>query len=105
VSYTKSGWEVFVEDLMVQDAVIRNLEVIGEAASELSTEFRQSNPDVQWRRAISLRNMLIHNYMGAFARRVWSDVTLTLPTLKQQISAILVEEAAEPNPDSEEPRT
>lgn len=74
---------------MIQDAVMRNLEIIGEAANNISSEFRSLHPEVDWRRAIVLRNVLIHNYMGVYIGRVWSDVTNTLPKLIEQIVALM----------------
>lgn len=56
------GFEIFTHEQMRQDAVIRQLEIIGEAANKLSTEFSQTNPDFPLRQAISLRNFLIHGY-------------------------------------------
>jgi uncharacterized protein with HEPN domain len=88
-TYTKDGARAFREEPMIQDAVMRNLEIIGEAAKNLSAAFRREHPEVGWRRAMALRNMLIHNYMGVNVRRVWSDVTQTIPTLKAQIDALL----------------
>ena len=88
-TYTSGGRQVFLHDPMVQDAVLRNLEVIGEAANNLPTEFRRVHPEVDWRHAIELRNVLIHNYMGVNVARVWSDVARTIPQLKGQIDAIV----------------
>src|SRR5260221_13756579 len=88
-TYTKGGRRAFMEEPMIQDAVMRNLEIIGEAASNVSPEFRGAHPEVGWRRAIGLRNVLIHNYVGVEINRVWSDVAMTLPKLKEQILALL----------------
>jgi uncharacterized protein with HEPN domain len=87
--YTEGGRAAFMADPMMQDAVLRNIEVIGEAANNLPTEFRRLHSEVDWRRAIALRNVLIHNYMGVNIGRVWSDVSSTIPKLKLQIGAIL----------------
>jgi uncharacterized protein with HEPN domain len=72
-TYTKGGRQVFMDEPMIQDAVMRNLEVIGEAANNVSPEFRRAHPEVGWWRAIALRNVLIHNYIGVKIIRVWSD--------------------------------
>jgi uncharacterized protein with HEPN domain len=86
-TYTLGGRGQFLTDSLIQDAVLRNLEIIGEAASNIALEFRQSHPNVEWRRAIALRNVLIHNYAGIRIERVWTDVTSTLPNLKAHSSS------------------
>ena len=87
-AYTKDGKQAFMKDTMIQDAVMRNLEIIGEAANNVSAQFREAHSDVGWRRAIALRNALIHNYMGLNLARVWSDVTDTVPKLKRQVAEV-----------------
>ena len=62
-----------------QDAVIRQLEIVGEASKRLSTELRDANPAVPWRRVCGLRDVLIHNYMGADLEAVWSVVEEGIP--------------------------
>jgi uncharacterized protein with HEPN domain len=97
--YTEGGRQVFVEHSLVQDGVMRNLEVIGEAASNVSLDFRQRHRNVSWRRAINLRNVLIHNYMGVSIEAVWNDVVVFTPSLKVQVSSLLdqLDKDAEPN--------
>jgi uncharacterized protein with HEPN domain len=60
---------------MVQDAVIRNLEVIGEAVKNLSSDFRRLHPEIPWRSITALRNVLIHEYFGVDLEIVWRVVT------------------------------
>lgn len=62
--YTAQGRESFFEDTMVQDAVIRNLEVIGEAVRSLPPELKRRHPEIPWRSITALRNVLIHEYFG-----------------------------------------
>lgn len=97
-SYTKDGRSAFMSEPMIQDAVLRNLEIIGEAAKNVSLQFRLAHPEIGWRSAMELRNILIHNYAGVKLDRVWSAVTDKLPKLKGQISALqasLTDEPAE----------
>lgn len=97
-TYTKDGRKAFMDEPIIQDAVMRNMEIIGEAAKNVSLEFRRSHPDVGWRRALALRNVLIHNCMGVNVGLVWSDVTGKLPKLKEQIATLL---SAMPSEDAE----
>lgn len=61
---TSGGEDVFQKDTKTQDAVIRKLEVIGEAAKRVPDSYREANPDVPWRRLAGLRDVLIHQYEG-----------------------------------------
>lgn len=81
--------EEFKNNLQIQDAVIRRLEIIGEAARSVSDDFRQSHPEVPWREVADLRNVLIHEYSGIDIKRIWKIVIQDLPILKKQIEGIL----------------
>ena len=87
--YTKGGQKKFMEDTMIQDSVIRNLEIIGEAARNLPTDLRKSSPKVPWRSITGMRNVLIHEYFGVDLDIVWKVVTQRLPVLKRQVSVML----------------
>ncbi len=84
-SYTAAGRDSFMKAAMVQDAVIRNLEIIGEAAKQLSEWFKKRNADIPWRNVSGLRDILIHHYMGVDLEKVWNVVEYNLPQLKQAI--------------------
>jgi len=60
--YTHEGREIFLHTPLIQDAVIRNFEIIGEATKNLSDELRAENSDIRWRQIAGLRDMLIHEY-------------------------------------------
>jgi uncharacterized protein with HEPN domain len=79
----------FCNDGKTIDAVIRNLEIIGEAARRLPEEFRIKFPDVEWRRIASLRNILIHEYPGIDLETIWDIVENKLSSLEKQITRIL----------------
>ena len=88
--YTIGGRKAFFQDTMIQDAVIRNLEIIGEAAGNLSSDFiRQQHPQIPWRSIVALRNVLIHEYFRVDLELVWRVVRRRLPTLKRHIEALL----------------
>lgn len=89
-NYTEDmSFEEFEKDKKTIDAVIRNLEIIGEASSKLSKEFRERYPEVPWKSIIGLRNILIHDYLGVDIVAVWGNIKQELPSLKEQIKSIL----------------
>jgi len=90
-SYTADGRDAFLSTPMMQDAVIRNLEIIGEATKQLSPELRQASPDVRWQQIAGLRDVLIHGYMKVNLARVWTIIEQDLPDLKIKIAEILKE--------------
>jgi uncharacterized protein with HEPN domain len=88
-SYTLEGKEVFMQTRMIQDAVIRNFEVIGEATKRLSPKFRVKYSEVPWRRIAGLRDVLIHDYLRVDLNEVWGIIVNDLPNLKTAINNII----------------
>ena len=73
----------FIADHMVQDAVLRNFEIIGEAAKHVPDDFRAGHPEINWRGMAGLRDILIHEYFGIDLVNVWNISKASLPeTLK-----------------------
>ncbi len=70
--YTKDGQKRFLEDTMTQDAVIRNFEIMGEAAKRVSQAYRRRHPQIPWRLMAGFRDVLIHAYEGIDLNRVWA---------------------------------
>ncbi|MEA5574079.1 DUF86 domain-containing protein [Calothrix sp. UHCC 0171] len=87
--YTSEGRDVFIQTPMIQDAVIRNFEIIGEATKRLSPELRNSYSDVPWQQMAGLRDVLIHDYLKVNLNLVWEIVDRNLPELKEQVAMIL----------------
>ena len=87
--YTVEGKEAFLSDRKTQDAVIRNLEIVGEATRNIPSEFQSAHPDLPWRQAAALRNVLIHQYFGLDLQMVWGVVEMELPSLKEKIQRLL----------------
>ena len=90
--YASAGRDEFFAKTHWQDAIIRQLEVVGEASKGLSEELRDQNPEIPWRRICGLRDVLIHNYMGVDLETVWAIIETGLPPLKLTVERILAEE-------------
>ena len=88
-TYAKDGRAAFLQSPLIQDAVIRNFEIIGEAAKQLSPKLKQAHPNVPWRSVAGFRDVLIHQYTGVDLDEVWNIVEHALPDLRRQIDAIL----------------
>lgn len=87
--YTKGlTYKAFLEDRKTQDAVVRNFEVMGEAAKNISPAFRGKYPDVPWKEISGLRDKLIHFYFGIDYKIVWNITRKSLPKLRKQIKTI-----------------
>jgi uncharacterized protein with HEPN domain len=88
-SYTAGlSYETFSQDRLIQDGVIRQLEIIGEACRRLSSEFRAQDPDLPWKQIMGLRNRLIHAYFDINLGIIWDIVQADIPPLKARIRAL-----------------
>ncbi len=74
-------WEAFTQSELHQNAVLRPLEIIGEAASHISPETRAAHPELPWTQMIGMRNRLIHEYFRIHLPTVWTTVQNDLPSL------------------------
>lgn len=88
--------EAFARDRKTQDAVIRNLEIIGEAAGNLPEQFQMAAPEIDWRKMKGLRNILIHEYFGINLPIIWDVVQNKLGPL-ETVCRKLLEKAAQPD--------
>nr|WP_223965675.1 DUF86 domain-containing protein [Thermus thermophilus] len=84
-------FERFAQDDRTVDAVVRNLEVIGEAARQIPSEVRERYPEVPWRRVIGLRNVVVHEYFAVDVEIVWTVVRQSLPELKEALRRMMAE--------------
>jgi uncharacterized protein with HEPN domain len=84
-------FERFAWDDRTVDAVVRNLEIIGEAARQIPSEVRERYPEVPWRRVIGLRNVVVHEYFAVDVEIVWTVVRRSLPELKEALRRMMAE--------------
>lgn len=78
----------FFSDGLTYDATLRNLELIGEAATRIPEKIKNAHPDIPWRRVIATRNRLIHAYLGIDDDIVWSIIRDDIPGLLEQLEAL-----------------
>ena len=99
-NYIAEGLDGFLANEMVQDAVIRNLEIIGEAVKNLSAETKARASDQPWRQIAGMRDKLIHQYFGVNLARVWETAFQILPSFRSVILELindLPDEKIDPN--------
>jgi uncharacterized protein with HEPN domain len=87
-SYTTDGHDAFVADRKTQDAVIRNIEIIGQAVKGISEQTRSLEPAIAWRQIAGMRDKLIHEYFGVDLDLVWDVVERELPVLRPRLEKI-----------------
>ena len=83
------SWDDFYENIQCQDAVVRRIEIIGEAARRLSQETRDNHPQIPWREITSMRNLVIHEYDVVDIGQVWDTVQNKIPPLIEELKKIV----------------
>ena len=78
----------FFASIQLQDAIIRRLEIIGEATKNLSEDFKEKHPHTPWRQIAGMRDVLIHEYFGVDLDLTWQVIRENMPELKQQLLLI-----------------
>lgn len=81
-------YDAFIKDPKTQDAVVRNLEIIGEAAGRLPEKIRTATPEIEWRKIVALRNILAHEYFGVSLPVVWDIVQNKLDPLESSCQTL-----------------
>ena len=95
-SYVAAGQDAFLHQRITQDAVVRNFEIIGEAAGRLSRRVR-ARPGVPWAKIIAFRNRLLHGYWSVDLLLVWDVITTDLPVLRAEVARLLAELSDDPS--------
>jgi uncharacterized protein with HEPN domain len=91
------SWERFRDDSLMQDAILRNLQIIGEAAQRISPELKSRHPQIPWAPMAGMRNRLVHEYFRLDLERIWQTVREDVPVLMTSIEPLV------PPPEVDEP--
>jgi len=83
------GRERFLASHTLQDAVLRNLQVMAESTQRLSETVKATQPDIEWQKIAAFRNILVHDYLGIDLETVWDITQRDIPELKQAVEAML----------------
>jgi uncharacterized protein with HEPN domain len=90
--YTCNGKAEFMQNVLVQDAVLRRLQTMAESTQRLSEDLKAKAPEVDWRALSGFRNVLVHDYLGGIdLDRIWDAVTTYLPGLEESVRKLSLE--------------
>ncbi len=88
------SFDAFSDDQKSVDAVVRNLEIIGEVANRLPDEFKEKYSEIEWYKVVGLRHRIVHEYFGIDLEIIWQILQKDLPELRQKITRIMGDEGA-----------
>lgn len=88
-SYAVLSYDAFMEDEKTQDAIMFNLVIIGEAANQLSSKFREKHPEIPWTSIIGTRNVIVHGYAQVRLQIVWDIIQKDLGALKVNLARLI----------------
>jgi len=85
------SYDSFIKNNLVSDAVLRNIEIVGEAVKQVPEKIRKQHPELDWRRIAGMRDIVAHHYFSIHDEIVWDIVVNKIPELEEQIGTILAE--------------
>jgi uncharacterized protein with HEPN domain len=88
-AYTTGGKDQFLSDTLVQDGVLRNLQILAESVLRVSEALQAESPEIPWRQIRGFRNLVVHEYLRIDLEVIWQVVELDLPQLKRGITGLL----------------
>lgn len=88
-TYTELDKSLYMESTIIQDAVVRNLQVLAESTQRISDKVKTNYPDTEWQAISGFRNILVHDYLGLDLKLIWSVVEKRLPPLRIEIDKML----------------
>lgn len=88
-TYTELDKSLYMESTIIQDAVVRNLQVLAESTQRISDKVKTNYPDTEWQAISGFRNILVHDYLGLDLKLIWSVVEKRLPPLRLKIEKML----------------
>lgn len=88
-NYTSGGKSAFMSSGLIQDAVVRNLQVMCESVSRIPESVRTVNDEIEWRGISGLRNILVHDYLGVDVELVWQVIENRLPELAKSLEKLI----------------
>jgi uncharacterized protein with HEPN domain len=94
--YVGGGRQAFLESRLIQDAVLRNLQVLAESTQRLSDAAKARHPEVDWRAIVGFGNVLVHDYLGVDAAAIWKIVRSDLPVLKEAVAEMVADSGPAP---------
>lgn len=92
--YTAGGRDEFFGMVLIQDAVIRQLSIIGEATAKLPAALKATQPDIPWKHIVGMRNIIVHDYSDTDLPVIWDSVVQGLPPLQKAVETMLRKKAA-----------
>ena len=87
--YGRRGEQEFLTDHLLQDALIRQLSIVGEASAKLPRSLREQHPEIPWKLIVGMRNVIIHDYSEIKPERIWQTVVEDLPLLRRSVDSML----------------